>query len=176
MGIKLKLLEKGYGLDILVYDKDYRVRLELAKQGYSFEILAYDQNPEVRLEVAKQGYEIEEFIYDEDYLVRREVARQGYGLEILKDDKDSNVSIEAKRMLDKKECIIAQDLGKKRETLRVFVPKTSSELNWPEIHMGPHCFYVTKDWRKAYVKKLGSHVVDKYVAIIEDLIKSSETI
>lgn len=89
--IRYAVAAQGYGLDILVYDKDYSIRIAVAKQGYGLDILVHDKDPNVRIAVAEQGYGLDRLINDENWQVRTAVARQGYGLAILINDEDSDV-------------------------------------------------------------------------------------
>ena len=86
-------------LDILVNDKDWRVRYEVAKQGYGLHILVSDEDWGVRCEVARQGYGLDILVNDEDWRVRYEVAKQGYGLDILVSDEDYDVRCESQKQL-----------------------------------------------------------------------------
>ena len=45
---KMLLAKQGYGLDILVNDKDYDVRAEVAKHGYGLDKLVNDKDYDVR--------------------------------------------------------------------------------------------------------------------------------
>lgn len=78
--------ENGYGLDVLVEDKDERVRAAVARQGYCLAKLVRDKHWWVRVEVANMGYGLEKLVEDEDSYVRAAVARQGYGLDRLVND------------------------------------------------------------------------------------------
>ena len=62
--------------DILIKDRDWRVRAEVARQGYGLDILVYDEDCDVRYEVVKQGYGLDILVDDEDCDVRDEAIKQ----------------------------------------------------------------------------------------------------
>ncbi len=99
--IRKTIAEQGYGLDILVYDEDWKVRRAVAEQGYGLDILINDEDWKVRRAVADQGYGLDELIHDEDWTVRRAVAEQGYGLDILVRDECWVVREAAKEAADR---------------------------------------------------------------------------
>ena len=86
--IRQTVAEQGYGLDVLINDKNWQVREAVTKQGYGLDVLINDKNWQVREAVAKQGYGLDVLVYDEDWCVREAVAKQGYGLDILINDKN----------------------------------------------------------------------------------------
>ncbi len=86
--IRYAVAEQGYGLNVLINDKNWQVREAVAKQGYGLDILIHDEDWCVREAVAKQGYGLDILIYDNDWCVREAVAKQGYGLDILINDKN----------------------------------------------------------------------------------------
>ena len=84
--LKLYIARQGYGLDILVNDRDYIVRAAVAEQGYGLDKLVNDKDWPVREAVAKQGYGLDVLVNDEHWPVRVAVARHGYGLDKLIND------------------------------------------------------------------------------------------
>ena len=91
--VRKAVASQGYGLDILVNDKNSAVRYEVAKQGYGLDILIHDKSWYVRTAVVEQGYGLDILVCDEDWHVRMEVAEQGYGLEILINDEAWQVRV-----------------------------------------------------------------------------------
>jgi len=94
---RCEMVHKGYG-DLLVDDRDARVRVEVAKEGIALNKLVKDDSPDVRAEVAKRGYGLEELVHDDFTSVRIEVAKHGIGLATLVKDESPAVRLEvAKR-------------------------------------------------------------------------------
>lgn len=62
---------RGENLDILVHDKDHRVRVEVARQGYGHDTLVHDPRPTVRREVARHGHYLDILVKDENVVVQR---------------------------------------------------------------------------------------------------------
>jgi len=89
--VRSAVAEQGYGLDRLINDEDWQVRTAVAEQGYGLDILINDYDGGVRSAVAEQGYGLDRLINDEDWQVRMAVAEQGYGLDILINDEESDV-------------------------------------------------------------------------------------
>ena len=98
--VRKAVASQGYGLDILVNDKNSAVRYEVAKQGYGLDILVCDEDWHVRMEVAEQGYGLEILINDEAWQVRVAVAKQGYGLDKLIHDEDEFVRYTVRKELE----------------------------------------------------------------------------
>ena len=88
---RLKMAKEGYGLDILINDKNWVVREAVTKRGYGLNILVKDENCLVRAAVADQDYDLNILVNDKDWVVREAVANQGYGLDILINDEDYDV-------------------------------------------------------------------------------------
>lgn len=109
---KVCIAEQGYGLDVLINDRNPYVRREVAHQRYGLDKLVNDYYSIVREEVARQGYGLEQLMHDPDWMVRWEVAKRGFGLDILINDENLTVSREAKQALCthnyKNESAIAQ--------------------------------------------------------------------
>ena len=99
--IRQTVAEQGYGLDVLINDKNWQVREAVTKQGYGLDILINDKNWYVRQAVANQGYGLDVLINDKDWQVREAVVRQGYGLDGLVKDKEHYASRTAKNMSNK---------------------------------------------------------------------------
>ena len=62
------MANQGYGLDILIHDKDEFVRLEVAKQGYGLDILVNDKKPVIRnyaIEQLKLNKQIQNETFEE---------------------------------------------------------------------------------------------------------------
>ncbi len=98
--VRSAVAEQGYGLDILVHDKDPNVRIAVAEQGYGLERLINDEDWQVRTAVAEQGYGLDILINDNDGGVRIAVAEQGYGLDKLIKDRSFPVRYTAQEMLE----------------------------------------------------------------------------
>ena len=96
--VRCEIARQGYRLDVLVNDKYWGVRHEVAKQGYGLDTLINDEDYEVRCEVARQGFGLDTLINDKHWCVRKEVARQGYGLDVLVNDEDWHVRCEVQDM------------------------------------------------------------------------------
>lgn len=84
--VREAVAEQGYGLDVLVNDKNWYVREAVAKQGYELDVLVNDKDWHVRKAVAEQGYGLEVLIGDKDWYVRKIVGRQGYDIDVFADD------------------------------------------------------------------------------------------
>lgn len=67
---KCECVEKDCGPDILIKDKDWRIRAAVAKRGYRLDVLVHDEDHRVRTEVAKHGYGLNFLIHDNSYIVR----------------------------------------------------------------------------------------------------------
>ena len=101
---RIEAARAGYGLDILVRDRDPFVRGAVAEQGYELPTLVKDESPYVRVEVAKKGYGLPRLSKDPDYQVRREVARQGYNPAMFAIDYDEVTrSIAQQKMAEEKD-------------------------------------------------------------------------
>ena len=72
--------ERGWGLDVLVYDEDPDVRIAVARNGYGLDKLALDENPRVRMAVVGQGYELDKAAFDPHPEVRAAAERELMGL------------------------------------------------------------------------------------------------
>ena len=99
--VRAAVAKQGYGLDVLIHDKNWYVRASVAKQGYGLNVLIHDKDNDVRIAVAKQGYGLDVLIHDKDTNVRIAVAKQGYGLDVLIHDKDWYVRRSVKTILSK---------------------------------------------------------------------------
>ena len=71
--VRAAVAKQGYGLDVLIHDKNWYVRAAVAKQGYGLNVLIHDKDNDVRIAVAKQGYGLDVLIHDKDWYVRRSV-------------------------------------------------------------------------------------------------------
>lgn len=80
--------ETGYGLDVLINDKNETIRYIVACQKYGLDRLINDPSYIVRCGVARAGYGLDMLAKDPTPEVRRIVATQGYGLEELVNDPD----------------------------------------------------------------------------------------
>ena len=54
--VKCEYIKKDCGLDILIKDKDWRIRAAVARRGYRLDALINDEDEDVRVAVAQQGY------------------------------------------------------------------------------------------------------------------------
>lgn len=75
-------------LDALVMSEDLNKRITAAERGYGLEILIGDKEPSVRESVAERGYGLKTLVNDESPTVRAAVAKQGFGLDKLFRDSD----------------------------------------------------------------------------------------
>ena len=98
--IRINAAGRGFGLDILILDKEPGVRAAVAEQKYGLDNLINDPDPYVREEVARQGYGLDKLINDPNQYVRAEVAIQGYGLDKLVEDKSMYVREEVANNAD----------------------------------------------------------------------------
>ena len=98
--IRINAAGRGFGLDILILDKEPGVRAAVAEQRYGLDNLINDPDPYVRAEVARQGYGLDKLINDPNQYVRAEVAIQGYGLDKLVEDKSMYVREEVANNAD----------------------------------------------------------------------------
>ena len=98
--IRINAAGRGFGLDILILDKEPGVRAAVAEQRYGLDNLINDPDPYVRSEVARQGYGLDKLINDPNQYVRAEVAIQGYGLDKLVEDKSMYVREEVANNAD----------------------------------------------------------------------------
>ena len=98
--IRINAAGRGFGLDILILDKEPGVRAAVAEQRYGLDNLINDPDPYVREEVARQGYGLDKLINDPNQFVRAEVAIQGYGLDKLVEDKSMYVREEVANNAD----------------------------------------------------------------------------
>ena len=96
---RLKMAEKGYGLNILVNDIKYKVRAAVARGGYGLNLLINDEDWKIRRVVADQGYGLPILINDKNWIIREAVARQGYGLDVLINDENLYVQEAVKNYL-----------------------------------------------------------------------------
>lgn len=88
---KHKLIKVNHHLDILAFDDDETIRLKVAEKGVGLEILTNDKEEIVLEEVIRQGYDLDKFIKHENEHLRSLVAEQKYGLEILINDESEYV-------------------------------------------------------------------------------------
>ena len=72
--IRINAAGRGFGLDILILDKEPGVRAAVAEQRYGLDNLINDPDPYVREEVARQGYGLDKLVEDKSMYVREEVA------------------------------------------------------------------------------------------------------
>jgi len=78
------------------------IREEITRQAYCLEVLINDKEWRVRLEVARKGYGLDKLVNDKSWVVRKEVAKHGYGLDVLVNDPSSWVRWEVEKQLKKK--------------------------------------------------------------------------
>ena len=98
--IRINAAGRGFGLDILILDKEPGVRAAVAEQRYGLDNLINDPDPYVRAEVARQGYGLDKLINDPNQYVRAEVAIQCYGLDKLVEDQSMYVREEVANNAD----------------------------------------------------------------------------
>lgn len=98
--IRINAAGRGFGLDILILDKEPGVRAAVAEQRYGLDKLISDESSFVRAEVARQGYGLDKLINDPDQYVRAEVAIQCYGLDKLVEDQSMYVREEVANNAD----------------------------------------------------------------------------
>ena len=98
--IRINAAGRGFGLDILILDKEPGVRAAVAEQRYGLDNLINDPDPYVRAEVARQGYGLDKLINDPNKFVRAEVVIKGYGLDKLVEDKSMYVREEVANNAD----------------------------------------------------------------------------
>ena len=63
-------------LENLVHSKYLFERAEAAKQGYGLDVLINDKESCIRLLIAEQGYGLDVLVNDENWIVREEAERQ----------------------------------------------------------------------------------------------------
>jgi len=121
---------RGENLDILVHDKDYRIRVEVARQGYGHDILVHDPRPSVRREVARHGHYLDILVKDENIVVQRL----------------------AKYLHEATVVVVARNFGTYHGNLYLYVWEKSGEY---EIRSGCYTADSLSDWTKKCEERLG---------------------
>lgn len=71
----LEQIHKEHYLDQYIHLLPQEARLKVAKDGYRLDILIKDKNWKIRCAVAEHGYGLDKLVHDNNYSIRCEVAK-----------------------------------------------------------------------------------------------------